>query len=200
MEEKEVKSDSQRIAEGQILVRTILEMLGAPKEHIESTMKGYVDNLKEGKDYEIVKEFISNTKEQKEKKMFSIYAELEIWFKDVDTIIGFCFDSLPSSVEIIEPQQISFKSNGFSGLLNDLQAKLHKLDLAYKTYKTDLQATSAIFETIVKNFIGYCLKTGKNDIDDIAKETGIEKERLQKLLDQLAEKKVIHKKDNNYSL
>jgi len=200
MTEKEVKTDSQRIGEGQILVRTILEMLGAPKEHITSTMKGYVDKLNEGKDYEIIKTFISDAEEQKEKKMFSIYAELEIWFKNVDAVMAFCFDSLPSSIEIIEPQQISFKSNSFSGLLNDLQAKLHKLDMAYKTYKTDLQATSAIFETIVRNFIGYCLKTGKNNIDDIAKETGIEKERLQKLLDQLAEKKVIHKKDNNYSL
>ena len=32
--------------DGKIEIRAIIEMLGAPKEHIEATLKEYVENLK----------------------------------------------------------------------------------------------------------------------------------------------------------
>ncbi len=203
------KTDSERIEEGQLLVRTIIEMLGGPKEHIEETMEAYVEEMGKNADYEIVKKYISKAEEQegseklkesKGKKLYSLYVEMEIWFKNVDKIIAFCFDSLPSSVEILEPETLTIKNNELSGLLNDLQAKLHKLDMALKTYKTDTRAAAMIFRTLTTNFINYCLQTGKQTPEEIAEITGIENEKVKKLLDELAEKKVIHKKDNTYSL
>lgn len=205
------KSDSQRLEEGQLLVRVILEMLGAPKEHIEATMKSYIESLKESNDYEIIKTYISEAEEQEEKidpklkkdstqKLYSAYAELEIWFKKTERLIAFCFDCLPSSVEILEPTQLKFNANEFSGLLNDLQAKLHKVDMAFKRTNADIKAASIVFKTLITNFIGHCLRTGKNNAEEISKVTGIEKERIQKIIDELVEKKIILKKDDTYSL
>jgi len=199
-EGEEEKSNKERKAEGQILVRTILEMLGGPKEHIVNTMKAYVDKLGENKNFKIDKTFISEAKEQEDKSLFSIYAELEIWFKDVDKIMEFCFDSLPSSIEIIEPEEFKMKSNKFSGLLNDLQAKLHKLDLAFKNHIADKQASAKIFDTLIKNFIGYCLRTKKQKVEEVATITGIDKEKLQKIMDDLAENKMIKKEGDKYSI
>lgn len=195
--EKKPKSD--RIQEGQLLVRTIIEMLGAPKEHIEKTMKDYVEKLKEDHDLEIVSVFYSKPEPQKE-KLFSLYAELEVWMKDVEKLMAFCFDSLPSSIEILEPGEFKFKSNKFSGMINDLQAKIHKLDAHLKRFITDQQAGAQKFKQVVNNFIVFCIKAGKSSPDEIAKELGIDKARAVKWLDDMAEKKIIHKKNNTYSI
>ncbi|MFT4303333.1 MAG: hypothetical protein ACMXYG_02105 [Candidatus Woesearchaeota archaeon] len=200
MSSTDKKSDSERIEEGQILARVILEMLGAPKAHIEKTMKDYVDSLKGKTEYEIVNEHISDSEEQKDKKLFSLYAELEIWFKKPEHLMGFCFDSLPSSIEIIEPEVFKFHSNDFSGLLNDLQAKLHHLDMSLKEHNAQKTTASVIFKTLTENFIGYCLKNGKNNAKDISEITGIEQEKVQKILNDLVERKIITNKDNIYSL
>ncbi|MFT4297792.1 MAG: hypothetical protein ACMXX5_01230 [Candidatus Woesearchaeota archaeon] len=203
-------STTERIAEGQILVRAIIEMLGAPKEHIEKTLKDYIESIKQSKNFTIIKTEISEAVEQDKNpsteqlapnaKLFSTFAEMEIWFKDVGKLVEFCFDSLPSSVEIIEPESFKFKASEFAGLLNDLQAKLHKLDMAFKMNNADKQAMGNTFRTIITNFISYGLKTGKQTSKDLSDITGIEESKILKMLDELAEKKVIHKKGNIYSI
>ena len=102
---------------GEIHVRTILEMMGAPKEYIEKTLKDYIEKLK--KDLNIVKEDYEEAKEQG--KMFSAFCELEIKFKDILELLDFCFEALPSSIEILSPENLSYKSNDFTDFLNDLQ-------------------------------------------------------------------------------
>lgn len=196
----EKKSDSERLEEGQILTRIILEMLGGPKNHIEKTMVDYVESIKNHADYDIIKEYISDSNEQEDKKLFSLYAELEIWFKDAEKLLAFCFDSLPSSIEIIEPEEFKFKSNQFAGLLNDLQAKLHFLDMSLKNHKADKTAAAHTFKTLTENFIGYCLKNGMNDAKEIAKTIGIAEDKTIKMLDDLASKSIIKKDNNKYSL
>jgi hypothetical protein len=207
--DKEEIDDSEKIAEGQILVRAIIEMLGAPKEHIQKTMNDYLESLKLVKKYKIIKTYISEAVEQKENnptqnlapgtKLFSIFAEMEIWFKDIGKLVEFCFDSLPSSIEIIEPESFRFKGSEFAGLLNDLQAKLHKLDMVFKMNNADKQATVTTFNTLITNFIVHCIKTGNQTDEKIASITGIDKERINKILENLTEKKVIYKKGNIYS-
>jgi len=153
--------DKERIEEGQILVRTILEILGSPKEHIEKTMKEYVTNLKENQSFEIVKEHIADAEEKEDEKrgtLWSTFAELEIWFNNSESLLAFCFDSLPSSVEILEPSELVFKGPEFAGMLNDLQAKIHYLDMALKTHVADKQASGTIFVRLIQNFITYALK------------------------------------------
>ena len=118
---------------GKVLARVIIEMLGAPKEHIETTLKDYVENLKQDDTLKIIKEDIAPAEQQK--KLFSVFAELEIWFKDPQRLIDFCFDSMPSSVDIIKPEKLTFNTKALTDTLNDLQAKLHDNDMIIKTTK-----------------------------------------------------------------
>ena len=188
-ENMEELTRSQRLDEGQLLVRTIIEMMGSPKEHLENTLKEYIKKLDEYNGADVIKHEIAQAKPIKDKEgMFITYAEIEIWFDDVERIVEFCFDYLPSSVEIIDPGDVKLKSNRLSGLLNDLQAKLHRLDTSLKNHIADKQAGSESFRIIMNNFIGYCIKTGKDKPEDIAKIVGIEKEKVEKLIGQSLKK------------
>ena len=60
---EESKSKKQRIQEGQLLIRVVLEIAGSPKEHVEKAMTLLVDKL-EDKDYfeELISEEILEAK------------------------------------------------------------------------------------------------------------------------------------------
>jgi len=123
-EKKEIKG---KVAEGKILTRIIIEIVGKPKEHIEKALKVVVEKIKGEKDIEVVEEQIFNAEKQEE--MFSTFAELGILFNNLQVLIEFCFDFMPSSIEILDPEKLSFDSNKFAGLVNDLLAKLHQMNL-----------------------------------------------------------------------
>ena len=77
-----------------IVTRAIIEMLGSPKEHLEKTLKGYVEKWKED-GIKIRKEHFEEPKE--EGKMFHSFVELEIEFEKTAEILGFALDALPAS-------------------------------------------------------------------------------------------------------
>lgn len=194
-------TDSERLEEGQVLVRTIIEMLGAPKDHIVATMKNYVEAQKSSDNFEIIKEYFSEPEETEKEgqKLYSIYAELEIWFKDISKLVEFCFDALPSSIEILEPSKVAFQSMELSGLLNDLQAKLHKLDMVFKNNNASQQVAAQTFNTLITNFIGFCLEKGENTPEKVSLKVGLAPEKVQKILDELVEKGIVTKEGENYS-
>lgn len=200
-DEQEKLSDSERIEEGQVLVRTIIEMLGAPKDHIVNTMKNYIEAQKSSENFEIIKEDFSEPEEQEKdgQKLYSVYAELEIWFKDVEKIIAFCFDALPSSIEILEPGKVTFQSMELSGLLNDLQAKLHKLDMVFKNSNAKEQVAAKTFNTLITNFIGFCLDNGENTPEKVSDKVGIAVDKVEKILNDLTEKGILTKTGNEFS-
>ena len=90
-----------KLDKGYVQAKVVLEILGAPKEHIENTLVGYVEKAKGEKGIIFVDAEFSETEEQE--KMFSKFVEVEFLFKNIETLIGFCFDYMPSSIEVIEP-------------------------------------------------------------------------------------------------
>jgi len=198
-EEKEEKlSDSEKVSEGQVLARIIIEMLGAPKEHIEATIRSYVEKLNEDKEIEIIKEEFSSTKEQG--KFFAVFVELEIWFKNVSKLVEFCFDAMPSSVEIIEPTELRFEAGELSGLINDLQARIHQVDLIVKELNAKLKLVDKNAMTVLENFVVNLLKEGAKTIEEISSAVGMKTETLTKFLEQYEEDGKIKKENDKYLL
>jgi hypothetical protein len=67
--------EKERLEKGQVLAKVIIEMLGAPKEHIEATLKQYIEKLKkEKKDFEVMKSDFAEAKEQG--KFFAAFTEI----------------------------------------------------------------------------------------------------------------------------
>ena len=125
-----MKSEKQHIR-----CRTIIEVLGKPKEHVKKTIKDYVEKIKQDPDLIILKEDFANTKQQD--KLWSTFAELEMVIKGIPRLIGFCFDYMPSSLEIIKPDELTLNNRVIANFLNDLQARLHSMDMIIKQLKNE---------------------------------------------------------------
>ncbi len=179
-----------------ILARVIIEMLGGPKEHIDSTMKKYVQKLKADKDLKISREEIAESTPQG--KLFSAFAELDIWFNSPVKLIDFCFDSMPSSVEIIEPDKINFSAGLLSDTLNDLQAKIHRNDMIIKTLRAKNLLLDRNGKNVLKNFVVYQVKEGDKSLDELARNLGMQPEGLKPFLDEMVSESKISEKEGKY--
>jgi len=109
-----------------IKINAIIEIGGFPKEHIEKTMKNIIENLKKDPNIEITSAEIEKPKERK--KIWLTLAEIEANFKDIASLTTFCFNYLPTSLEILEPENIRFEGHEFTAFVNDLIAKLNIYD------------------------------------------------------------------------
>jgi len=119
------------MVERKIKVRVIIEVIGGPKEHVEKTLGLVLNKIKEEKYLEVIKA-VSYEAKQTDKKFWSSFAELELSFSNVERVIDFCFDYMPSSIEIVEPTELMMETKEISNMLNDLLAGLHKYELALK--------------------------------------------------------------------
>ena len=138
-----------------IKANAIIELVGAPKEHIEQTMEKVITLIEENKDQEILKKEITEPKEQEfphpqkkdEKiKVWSTFAELEVSFKDFDTLTNFCFEFMPSSIDILEPLTLEIDAQEINNSLNDILARLHqqsKVIMEYAALKKRIQEANA---------------------------------------------------------
>jgi len=65
-----------------IRCKTIIEVLGKPKEHVENSLKEYTDHIREDSDLAILNENYSDIKEQD--KLWSKFVELDLVIKDLE--------------------------------------------------------------------------------------------------------------------
>ena len=194
-EKKEIKG---KVAEGRILTRIIIEIVGKPKEHIEKALKVVVEKIKEEKDIKIVEEQIFNAEKQEE--MFNVFAELGILFNNMQALIEFCFDFMPSSIEILDPEKISLDSNKFAGLINDLLAKLHQMNLNLVQNNAEKKALKKNMLNMLKNTVMILLNIKSMQLEQLSKSSGVNEKDLKPLLDSMVEEKVIDFKEGIYSL
>ncbi len=177
-----------------VLARAIIEMLGAPKEYIEQTMKSYVEKLR--KEETVVKAEIAEA--EPAETIFSVYAELEMRFKDLSALLDFCFDSMPSSVEVVEPGELSIPLNKLNGFLNDLQARLHEADAIVKTNKMTQQVLDANATNIFRRFLVTLVEKGHKTTGEMSHFIGVHPSKLIPFLAKLVEDKKLKKEGDNY--
>ena len=194
-EKSEIKG---KVAEGKILTRVIIEILGKPKEHIEKALRIVVEKIKEQKDIKVVEEKLFDAEKQEE--MFSIFAELGVLFMDIETLVGFCFDFMPSSIEILDPQKLSFDSNDFAGLINDLLTKLHQMTFKVVQNDTEKKVLKKNMLNMLKNTVKILLNIKSMQLEQISKSSGITEKDLKPLLDSMVKENMINLKEEVYSL
>ncbi|MBW3019349.1 hypothetical protein KY329_04155 [Candidatus Woesearchaeota archaeon] len=180
-----------------IVARCILDILGAPKEYIEKKLKEHIDKLQEEK-LEILREDIAEP-EQKD-TLFTSFAELEIRFKNPRELLDFCFDSMPSSVEILEPETITLTMQDLSGFLNDFQSKMHHIDSMVRTLQMEKKHIDANALNVFNNFIKYALKQQNQTTEALAVIMGVKTEQLTPFLKHIEEKGKIKKEGEKWTL
>jgi len=182
-----------------IRARAMLEVLGKPKEHVEKTIKMLVAKVKEDPDITIINEKYASIKPQ-EKTMFSTYVELEMVTKGLNTLIGFCFDFMPSSIDIEKPERLTLKNREISDMFNDLQAKLHDVDMIAKTLRVERDFLKRNLNMTITNSITILIKLNKGTAEQLAKFTGINKDELGDHLEKLIKQGKLKKDGDKYQV
>ncbi|MEK6939237.1 MAG: hypothetical protein AABX31_00770 [Nanoarchaeota archaeon] len=183
-----------------ILFRAVVEVLGKPKEHVDSTLKGYLKKLKENTNYQVLKEDLAELKQHEESELWMAFAELEIKTPGVTEIIDFCFDYMPSLIEIIEPEELQLDSLVVSSFLNDMQAKLHGVDMLAKQMKIENQLTNQSLARLLNNYITLLLRDHNLSSEQLSKLTGMNINILEDYLDKMIDEGKIDLKEGIYFL
>jgi len=200
----EKKQDSidliaQKVEEGWLHVNVVLEMVGAPKEHVVKTFNDYLTLIDRDKELILVEKKVKNPKKQKE--LWSIFSELSLLFPDASALVFFCFDFMPSSIEIVEPELLHYRSQDFSAFFNDLQGKLHKLDFMAKTLVAENKNLKRNANLLLRNNVIIVLKRdGDLPLKDLSLRAGIPEGQLKPFLEGLVKENIIKKKKDNYSV
>ncbi len=115
-----------------INIKAIIEIAGFPKEHIEETMVKVVDKLKD--EFKVNRQEIYEAVALKDKMegFWSTFCDIELSFNNVENLVVFCFEYMPSSIEILSPEELKFNNNEIGNILNNLLARLHHYDMLVK--------------------------------------------------------------------
>lgn len=183
-----------------IYFRAVVEILGKPKEHVDSSLKGYIQKLKEDTHYIVLKEEFADLKKHEENDLWMAFAELEIKTAGLTAIIDFCFEYMPSLIEIIEPYELKITSLDVSSFLNDLQAKLHGVDMLAKQLKMENQILHQTTAALLSNYVAVLLRQNNLTSEQLSKLTGIKQEMLEDFLDKLIDEGKIDMKEGIYFL
>lgn len=181
-----------------IRCKAIIEVLGKPKEHVETSIATYVDHIKKDPSLVVLHENFSDVKEQG--KLYSRFVELDMVVKGTENLVSFCFEYMPSSLEIAKPDEFLLTNNELAGFINDLQARLHNVDMVVKQLKGENEFLKSNMNKLIKNLIKVCLSVRKMGFEELSKATGIHEKELQDFVDNLIGEKTIKKENDIFSL
>ena len=196
-----------------ILCRAIVEVVGKPKEHVEEAINMVVETAKEIKGLKIERKEIAEVKtlekgelgkadeklQEKTGSLFSTFAEIEFLADSIDVISSFCFDFLPSSLEIIEPEKIEVNLQDVSRLMNDQVSRLQRAEHIVKTLKFENSNLQTNAQLLLRNMILVSIGAKEKKIDELSKTVGISSEQLKPFLDDLISKNFIEEKEGSYT-
>ncbi|HLC91294.1 MAG TPA: hypothetical protein VJI15_06020 [Candidatus Nanoarchaeia archaeon] len=185
-----------------LVFRAIIEVLGKPKEHVEEAITKYIDQLKKDKDYKVKTVEFAEIKKHKDGDLWITFAELEAETSELIKLTDFCFDYMPSMIEVLEPEQITFTDNDLSLFLNDLQSKLHGVDMVAKMVKAENDNLKRNTSGLLKNYIIVLLRGSRASLtsEQLSGLTGVQKDKLEDYLDQLIDEGKVDLKGDLYSL
>lgn len=184
---------------GHLIARTIIEILGKPQGHVEETMRQVVENVGARDGAELLKEHIAEPKQVE--GLWSIFAELEVLFKSFEDLAGFCFDFMPSSVEILEPENLPLHNSDISTLLNDLLAGLHNLDMIAKNTRVQADILKQNNEALLKNLVLVALHYNTYPLKELAGVVGVKELQLAPYLTRYIDEGLIEQnKKSQYCL
>jgi len=178
--------------------KVIVEVLGKPKEHVAKSIRQYVEKIKDDSELIVLKTDFAEPKEQEE--LWSTFADMEMVVKGIPKLIAFCFDYMPSSIQIVKPEELKVQRTTVEDFINDLQARLHQVDMIVKKQKNENDFLRKNMNSSIKNIILLSLASGNLDEENLSKLTGIHDNELKLFLENLINDKKIKEDGGIYSL
>lgn len=188
---------SEKIEEGHMKVRVIIEMFGAPKEYLTKTLRGYVKKIDEDREIIVLRE--KYAKPKKHEGMFSTFVDLEMLVKNASTLAFFCFDYMPSSIEILQPEKFVYNAGDFADFFNDMQTRLHTLDMAMKNLRAKASMLEKNAGLLLRNNLLINLRDGDKSLEELSRGCGVPPKQLVPFLGKLMKEGWIKEKKGKYT-
>ena len=187
----------EKLEQGYVQINTVIEIVGAPKEHVEDTLRLVLKKLRDEKGVDVLGGKVHEPKPQG--PFFSTFAELEILVKDFATLISICFNYMPSSVEIVEPAQFKLSPLNISDLFNDLLGRLHEIDMRLKNTNAASILLDRNLHNLLINAVLIILGSGSKTLGELSVKVGIAEQQLEPFLAKFAEEKAVKKEGHHYT-
>src|SRR3989338_5652465 len=111
----------------------VLEIMGRPKEHVESAIKGLVEKLGNEKGVKLISKTIhAPIPIENSKDLLTTFAEVEVTLDGLENYFSILFAYMPSNIEIIKPESLSLSNSLLNTLANSLLQRLHNYDTITK--------------------------------------------------------------------
>ena len=182
----------EKTSKGAIHCRIIINILGAPKDYVEKTLGVVLKRFREEKGVDVVEEKTYPGKEQGE--LFSAFSDLEVLFKDLQTLTRICFDYMPASIEIVKPENFRLPAVDLSDFVNDMLTLLHQIDFKLKDSMAGRSVMERNMKTLLRNSIIMYLGSGSKSIEQISKIIGIPEKQLTPFMEKFSKRRVSKKK------
>jgi|GEM_PF-865432 len=193
------KEARQKVQEGWVRALITFELVGKPREHIENTLKAYIENIKLDPRIKGIKEETAEALEH-EDGMFSAFTEFEAVAQDMETLTWLAINFLPASIEILEPEHLPVDSRVATNWYNDLLSKLHETSTVLREERAVNNGLTVSMNALIKNALLACLRSGPKQPKELEALLGIQAEQLEPFLKHFIEKGTVKEQDGSYSL
>lgn len=191
----------EKLDKGWIQARILIEIIGKPKEHVEEAVKVYSDRIKADKDIEIINLDLGKAEEVKDMEgFFGALVELEVLMPSMTMLASFCFDYMPASIEIIEPDKLNLRDREVSAFMNDLLQKLHTLDMAVKQTRMENQSLKKNTHLLLNNVVNLMLMNGDHTAEELGRTVGLDTDQMEIFLEKLVKDNKLDKEGDRYKL
>ncbi len=187
----------EKVEQGGIGARIVLEVLGKPKEHVDETIKLLLGRLKEEETISVNQVKLADTIEI-EGGMFSNFAEIELVADNLSGLVGLCFYYMPASIEITEPEELRLSASSMTNFYNDLLAKLHNVDMVAKNLRAENEVHKTTMGKLLRSSIVALVKQ-KKTAKEIADLLIIPADQCENILHHLQEEGLVKKVGKYFS-
>ncbi|HLD42934.1 MAG TPA: hypothetical protein VJB08_03020 [Candidatus Nanoarchaeia archaeon] len=174
MENKQILNE--QLEKGCILARATLQIVGKPKEHIIDTMKQVIKQIKDDPKMKVFKGDLFKPVQQEQ--LWSTFAELEILFSDKAALTHFCFDYMPASLDVLRPENLSFKIRDYNEIMASLLERIHQMDMVLKNLSAENRLVRENGLAMLRNLLIIAVGGKERSLAEISKIVGIPENQL----------------------
>jgi hypothetical protein len=107
-----------------IIAQFIVEISGKPKEKVDQALEIIGKKLEEN--FKVQNIEIEKSEPDENNVMFHGLIDVSIKFNEIKEILNFIIDYTPTSIEIIEPEELELNNSDLNEILNDLSNMILK--------------------------------------------------------------------------
>lgn len=111
----------------------IIEILGRPVEHLESTLSELIDKIGTEKGVSMLKKQINKPKKvEKTENLWTAFADVDLSFESLPVFMNSIVTYMPAHIEVYEPEMFKMNTFEMNDFVNFIVSRLHNYDALAK--------------------------------------------------------------------